>query len=379
MKYRRFGRLNWEASVLGFGAMRLPILGGDYSKIDDSKALKMLSFAFDNRVNYVDSGYTYHEGKSEPFLGKALRNRYRDKVKVATKMPCWLVHSREDMDKYLNEQLDRLRIDCLDFYLFHGLTGERWCKLSELNALDWAERKMDEGKITHLGFSFHDTYATFKHIIDSYDNWTMCQILYNYVDSAHEAGTKGLRYAASKNLAVVVMEPIAGGRLAMPTKDEIQAIWDKADDKRSPAAWALLWVWNQPEVTLALSGMSTIEQVKENVKTADIAKPGILSKRDLALYKRVVDEYKRLGYVNCSGCRYCQPCPNGVDIPTIISLYNEYYAKDRDKSVRARYKKQVPKKSRAKLCTRCGKCEELCPQQLPIRRIISTAAFTFQD
>jgi hypothetical protein len=359
--------------------MRLPILGGDYSKIDDSKALKMLSFAFDNRVNYVDSGYTYHEGKSEPFLGKALRNRYRDKVKVATKMPCWLVHSREDMDKYLNEQLDRLRIDCLDFYLFHGLTGERWCKLSELNALDWAERKMDEGKITHLGFSFHDTYATFKHIIDSYDNWTMCQILYNYVDSAHEAGTKGLRYAASKNLAVVVMEPIAGGRLAMPTKDEIQAIWDKADDKRSPAAWALLWVWNQPEVTLALSGMSTIEQVKENVKTADIAKPGILSKRDLALYKRVVDEYKRLGYVNCSGCRYCQPCPNGVDIPTIISLYNEYYAKDRDKSVRARYKKQVPKKSRAKLCTRCGKCEELCPQQLPIRRIISTAAFTFQD
>jgi predicted aldo/keto reductase-like oxidoreductase len=308
-----------------------------------------------------------------------MQNGVRDKVKVATKMPSWLVNSREDMDKYLNTQLDRLKIDCLDFYLFHGLTGERWRKLSKLNALGWAEKKIDEGKIDHLGFSFHDAYATFKQIIDSYDNWTMCQILYNYVDSTHEAGTKGLRYAASKNMAVVVMEPVAGGRLAMPLKDEIQAIWDKADVRRSPAAWALLWVWNHPEVTLALSGMSTIEQVKENVKTADIAKPGILSKHQLALFKRVVNEYQRLGYVNCSGCRYCQPCPNGVDIPTIISLYNEYYTKDRDETVKERYKKQVPQKSRAKLCTRCGKCEELCPQQLPIRRIIGASAFMFEQ
>jgi predicted aldo/keto reductase-like oxidoreductase len=248
-----------------------------------------------------------------------------------------------------------------------------------LDACGWAEKKMDQGKFDHLGFSFHDSLQTFQKILDSYGNWTLCQILYNYMDANYEAGKEGLEYAASKEMAVIVMEPIAGGRLAMPLSDEIQAIWDKAKTKRTPSSWALLWVWNHPEVTVVLSGMSALAQVKENLETASIAEPGILSKEELRLYKQVASKYRRLGFVKCSACRYCQPCPNGVDVPTIISFYNEYFMKNRAGSVKREYKEKVKPRSRAKMCKRCGKCEELCPQHLPIRRIISTSSFIFDQ
>jgi predicted aldo/keto reductase-like oxidoreductase len=379
MKYRRFGKLNWHASILGFGAMRLPVIGGDFRKIDETQSIEMLRHAIDNGVNYVDTAYTYHMGTSETVVGKALRGDYQEKVKVATKMPCWLINSQQDMDKYLDEQLARLGIDKLDFYLLHGLNNERWEKLSKLDACGWAEKKMDQGKFDHLGFSFHDSLQTFQKILDSYGNWTLCQILYNYMDANYEAGKEGLEYAASKEMAVIVMEPIAGGRLAMPLSDEIQAIWDKAKTKRTPSSWALLWVWNHPEVTVVLSGMSALAQVKENLETASIAEPGILSKEELRLYKQVASKYRRLGFVKCSACRYCQPCPNGVDVPTIISFYNEYFMKNRAESVKREYMEKVKPQSRAKMCKRCGKCEELCPQHLPIRRIISTSSFIFDQ
>jgi predicted aldo/keto reductase-like oxidoreductase len=379
MKYRSFGKLNWSASVLGFGAMRLPILGGDFGKIDEAKAIGMLRYAIDNGVNYIDTAYPYHMGNSETLVGKALRDNYREKVRLATKMPCWLINSQEDMDKYLSEQLAKLKVSKIDFYLLHGLTRERWEKLSKLDVLSWAERKIDEGTFEYLGFSFHDSFHVLKKILDSYDNWTLCQILYNYMDANYESGTRGLEYVASKKIAAIVMEPIAGGRLAMPSNAKIQAIWNKAKVMRTPAAWALLWVWNHPEVTLALSGMTTMTQVKENLETANIAEPGILSKEELRLYKKVASKYRQLGFVRCSACRYCQPCPNGVDVPTIISYYNEYFMKDRSEAVKEEYKRKVKPESRAKRCKKCGKCEELCPQHLPIRQIISASSFIFEQ
>ena len=221
MKYRRFGRLNWEVSALGFGVMRLPTLEGDEGKINEPNAIKMIRYALDNGVNYVDTAYPYHRGNSEILLGETLQEGYREKVKVATKMPTWLVKSQEDMDKFLDEQLHKLKLDYVDFYLLHGLEHKRWQLLKKLNVLEWGDRQIADGKINHLGFSFHDEYSVFKEIVDSYE-WTLCQIQYNYMDAKYQAGTKGLKYAASKGLAVVVMEPIAGGRLAINPPEEIQ-------------------------------------------------------------------------------------------------------------------------------------------------------------
>ncbi len=379
MKYRNFGKLDWKVSALGFGAMRLPIIGNDAAKINEPEAIRMIRYAIDHGVNYLDTAYVYHRGNSETLVGKALQDGYRKKVRIATKMPTWLVKSQEDMDKYLEEQLGRLGLNYVDFYLLHGLGGERWTKLSELRVLDWLTRKQDEGKIKYTGFSFHDEYPVFKKIIDSSDDWTLCQIQYNYVDAHYQAGTRGLKYAASKGLAVVVMEPIAGGRLGVRPPDQISALWDKAEKKRSPAEWALQWVWNQPEVSVALSGMSTIEQVIENVKSASRSGPGSLSKKELRLISRVEKQYKQYGYVGCTGCRYCQPCPQGVNVPTIISLYNEYFMKDKNDEIKKKYWEQITPESQAKRCARCGKCEELCPQKLPVRDVLNRAAWIFEQ
>jgi hypothetical protein len=379
MRYRRFGELDWQASILGFGAMRLPILDEDFGKINEPEAAKMVRYAIDHGVNYIDTAYPYHLGTSEAFLSMALQDGYRGKVRIATKMPTWLIHTQEDMDKCLEEQLSRLKTDKIDFYLLHGLNRERWQNLTRLDVFKWAERKMAEGKFDHLGFSFHDEYSVFKKMIDSYDNWTLCQVLYNYMDAKYQAGTRGIRYAASKGLAVVVMEPIAGGRLALKSHKAIEAIWNEADVKRTPAEWALLWTWNNPDVTVVLSGMSSISQVKENVNAARNAEPKVLSRKELSLFNRVAREYKKHGFIQCTGCRYCQPCPNGVDIPGIISLFNEFYMKNRDSSVKAEYRKQIMPSNSAKRCTRCGKCEELCPQHLPIKDTMNRAAFIFEQ
>jgi predicted aldo/keto reductase-like oxidoreductase len=359
--------------------MRLPVIDGDAAKIDVPESITMIRYAIDHGVNYFDTAYPYHRGKSEALLEKALRDGYRRKVKLATKMPTWLINSEKDMDKYLTEQLGRLQLDCVDFYLLHGLNKERWQKLNELGVLKWAERRMDEGEIGHFGFSFHDEYAVLKKIIDSYDGWTLCQIQYNYMDTDYQAGTKGLKYAASKGLAVVVMEPIAGGRLAVTPPKEIQAIWDNADVKRTPAEWALQWVWNQPEVSVVLSGMSNQQQVRENVESAGRSGPGTLTGKELTLINQVRQRYSELGFVGCTGCRYCMPCQEGVNVPEIISLYNEYFMKDHSDEIKSKYWEHITPESQAKRCARCGKCEELCPQHLPIREILSRAAMIFEE
>ena len=379
MKYRKFGKLDWKVSALGFGAMRLPILGNDAAKINEPEALRMMRYAVDNGVNYIDTAYVYHRGNSEVVVGKALQNGYRKKVKLATKMPTWLVKSQTDMDKYFEEQLKRLDTEYVDFYLLHGLDAERWTKLTDMKVQKWLAQKKEEGKIKHLAFSFHDEYPAFKKIIDDYEDWTLCQIHYNYVESHYQAGVRGLKYAASKGLAVVIMEPIAGGRLATTPPSAIQAIWNKAEKKKSPAEWALQWLWNQPEVSVVLSGMSTMEQVKENVHSASRSGPGSLTDNELRIINLVARKYSQFGYVGCTGCGYCQPCPEGVNVPTIISLYNEYFMKDRNDEIKKKYWEHVTPESQAKRCARCGKCEEVCPQKLPVRDVLSRAAMLFEQ
>lgn len=382
MKYRRFGKLDWKVSALGFGAMRLPIIGADRGNVDEDLAIRMMRYAIDHGVNYLDTAYPYHNGNSEKVVGKALQDGYRKKIKLATKMPMRLVNAQVDLDKIFNEQLSRLQTENIDFYLFHGLNMDSWVKMRDLNALQWAENKVEEGRIDYLGFSFHDEYEVFKNIIDGYEGWTFCQILYNYLDMEQQAGVRGLRYAASKGLAVVVMEPIAGGRLAVPPPTEIQAVWDEAKIKRTPADLALQWVWGHLEVSIALSGMSTMQQVIENVESANRSGPRTLTKKELDLITTVKEKYKEHGFIGCTDCGYCQPCPEGVEIPKILSLINEYYKKQGDQEAQQKIVKQyyetVPPEKGVKNCAKCGECEEKCPQQLPISKLLEETNFIFE-
>jgi len=363
MKYRRFGKLEWKASALGFGMMRLPTTSKEPADIDEPQAMRMVRYAIDHGVNYIDTAYPYHSEKSEPFVGRVLQDGYREKVRLATKLPCWLVKSAGDFDRYLNEQLTRLQTDHIDFYLLHALNKKTWPKMRDLGVLPWAEGAIADGRIGHLGFSFHDKYEVFQEIVDAYD-WTFCQIQHNYMDITNQAGTKGLRYAAAKGLAVVIMEPLLGGRLARPPKS-IQAIWDSAAQRRTPADWALQWLWNQPEVSLVLSGMSTMQHVKENLVSADASGIGTLSEEDLALIAQVRDKYNELCPIPCTKCGYCMPCSSGVDIPRVIEAFNNGVMHDDPEGARQEYT-WIPEGARADKCTQCHECEEVCPQQIPV-------------
>ncbi len=375
MNYRKFGKLDWEASALGFGAMRLPYLDGDISKIDEPSAIEIIRYAIDHGVNYVDTAYGYHSGNSERVVGKALRDGYRERVKLATKMPIWLVKEEGDFDRFLDEQLEKLQTDSIELYLLHALTGKRWPNMKKLGVTGWAERAKADGRIGHFGFSFHDDFAAFKEIVDGYDGWEFCQIQYNYMDTQSGTlcpGTEGLVYAASKGLAVVVMEPIQGGRLAVPPPQGIQAIWSEAPVKRTPAEWALQWVWNQPEVSVVLSGMKTMQHVVENIESAGRSGPGTLTPKELDLIERARQEYKQLGFVGCTGCGYCLPCPQGVAIPEIFAIFNEYYS-SQDETMIESYKERIQVEGRASFCAGCGRCEEMCPQRLPIAKLLEGA------
>jgi predicted aldo/keto reductase-like oxidoreductase len=363
MKYRRFGKLDWQVSALGFGAMRLPTVGEDRSKIDEVEAIKMLRYAIDHGVNYIDTAYPYHGGNSEIVVGKALMDGYREKVRIATKMPTWLVNSKADMDKYFGEQLKRLQNECIDFYLLHGLNRERWIKMLDLDVLGWAEKAIADGKIGHLGFSFHDEYEVFREIVDGYDGWVLSQIQYNFENEDLQAGTRGLEYAASKGLAVVVMEPLLGGYLVNPP-DEVQKIWDEA--KKNPVDMALQWLWNKPQVSVVLSGMSTIEQVRQNVESASSSGIGKLTNEDLNLIARVRDKYRKIRPIPCTKCGYCMPCPSGVNIPRNFELYNQGVAYNKMDLSRAIYNGSMEEGQRASACVACKSCEGKCPQKIAI-------------
>ena len=369
MKYRKFGKLDWQVSALGFGAMRLPILNEDYAKIDEAQAIPMIRYAVDHGVNYIDSAWGYHRGFSEVVVEKALWDGYREKVKVATKLPCPDVQTAADFDRLLNEQLGRLSSK-IDFYLLHGLNKMQWAKVRDLGVMKWAERQQADGRIGHLGFSFHDNFDAFKEIIDAYDNWTLAQIQYNFMDEQNQAGTKGLEYAHKKGLAVVVMEPIRGGRLARPP-EKVVKLWQSAPVQRTPAEWALRWVWNHPEVSTVLSGMGSMQQVAENVATAEHSQPHNLTADEVALVGRVKDAYFS-DAVACTGCRYCMPCPNDVDIPRVFNLYNDAVIYGDAARPRRDYGRMKPEQ-RADNCTKCEQCVGKCPQQLAIPELLEKA------
>ena len=361
MLYRRFGKLDWRASALGFGAMRLPVIDRNPANVDEPEAIRMIRHAIDYGVNYVDTAYPYHMGHSERVVGKALKDGYRERVRLATKMPVWLIKSAEDVDRYFDEQLARLQTDYVDFYLLHGLGAERWRAVQPLKVFEWAEKQLARGRIRYLGFSFHDSYETFRAIVDAYDGWTFCQIQYNYMDEQEQAGVRGLRYAADKGLAVIVMEPLRGGMLAATPPAPIQQLWDAASRPRTPANWGLQWVWNQPEVSLVLSGMSTMAQVEENLATAEASAPGCLDGEELALIARVRETYLALRPIPCTDCKYCQPCPNDVAVPEVFNIYNRAFMFNAPALARRHYQGFLAPEHRADRCLQCGECETQCP------------------
>ena len=372
MKYRKFGSLDWEVSALGFGAMRLPLVGKDSSRVDEPEAIKMIRHAVDRGVNYVDTAYPYHEKVGEIVVGRALLDGYRQKVKLATKLPSWLVEKPDDFDRFLAEQLDKLQTDHIDFYLLHALNSTHWPKLRDLKVLDWAEKAITDGRIHHLGFSFHDEFEVFKNIVDAYDNWALCQVQYNFMDIAYQAGTRGLQYAADKGLAVVVMEPLRGGQLTHKVPKSVSELWKSAAVRRTPADWALQWIWNQAQVSVVLSGMTTMQQVVENLDSAERSDAGMLSEEELSLVEKVREEYRRLTPVPCTQCRYCLPCPNGVEIVDILNYYSDAVIYDNSGAPGFLYR-NLPEEKQAHNCVECFECEEKCPQGIPISEYLKKA------
>jgi hypothetical protein len=365
MQYRTFGTLDWKPSALGFGAMRLPRIDDDPGQIDEPEATRLVRYAIDHGVNYVDTAYPYHRETSESFLGRALQDGYRERIKLATKMPCWKIEEPADFDRYLDEQRAKLQTDMIDFYLLHSLGEKHWPQVRDHGVLDWAERALADGRIGHLGFSFHDNYELFQEIVDATDLWTFCQIQYNYMDVDYQAGTKGLKYAAGKGLAVVIMEPLRGGRLTNSVPPSIQTIWDSAPVQRTPAEWALRWLWDQPEVSLVLSGMSAIEHVVENVAIAGRSTPGMMRPEEQDLIARVRQAYEDLCPIPCTDCKYCLPCPNNVNIPRVFEIYNELMAYGDENRAQMVYG-WLAEDERADLCTECGECLDKCPQMIEI-------------
>lgn len=364
MQYRKFGKLDWEVSVLGFGCMRLPTLG-THAEINEPKATRMLHYAIDQGVNYVDTAYPYHGGHSELVVGRALKaSNYRERVHLATKLPCWEVETAKDFDRLLNEQLSKLQTDYIDLYLLHALNRDQWHRMRDLNVLAWADKAIASGRIRYLGFSFHDDYDAFQEIVDATDQWTFCQIQYNYMDIENQAGTRGLKYAAGKGLAVVIMEPLLGGRLVNPPAPA-QSLWDAAPVRRSPAGWALQWLWNQAEVSVVLSGMTEMVHVEDNLASAAVSGVGTLTAVDLARVDEVRRVYHSLCPIPCTKCQYCMPCPNGVNIPRVFELFNGSMYGNPEPD-RMDYNNWLRKEERASECMACLQCESLCPQSIPI-------------
>ena len=367
MKYRNFGKSDFKPSALGFGCMRLPQLPGEDGGIDEPEATRMVRYAIDQGLNYVDTAWSYHAGQSEVVLGRILQDGYREKVALATKMPSWLIEKSEDFDHYFDLQLEKLQTDHIDFYLLHSLRQKSWDNYLKHNLFDWAEKQLADGRIRHLGFSFHDELPVFESILNAYDHWDFCQIQYNYMDVDYQAGQRGLKMAAERGLGVVIMEPLKGGRLAMEVPPEpVKRVFDRAKTPRKPAEWALQWLWNQPEVSLVLSGMSTMEQVEQNVASSSRSGVGSLTTEEVGIIEEARDAWEGLAPVACTHCDYCQPCPNGVLIPRIFEIYNNTVMYDLGERGKREYHNEIPEDGRADHCIECGNCEDSCPQHLTI-------------
>lgn len=371
MRQISFGNTGLKVSALGFGCMRFPVKDRDNSIIDEEQAMEMVHYAIENGINYFDTAYPYHGydfskgGASEPFLALALKNGYREKVYLATKLPSWLVETRQDMDRFLNEQLERLETSHIDFYLLHSLDRNSWKKLYELGVLDFLDRAIASGKILYAGFSYHDQTEFFKEIVDAYD-WTFCQIQYNYLDEDYQAGKEGLLYAAEKGLAVIAMEPLRGGTLVNGLPPAARELMKQAAPERTEAGWALNWLWKQAGLTMVLSGMSHLDHVKENLRLAGESGQQPWTDQDESVLKKVLGIIRGRKMVDCTACSYCMPCPEGVNIPQNFALFNDYHMLQ-DPGAKLRYQRLLSETAKASNCIQCGLCEPQCPQNIPIR------------
>ncbi len=367
MEKRKMEKLGIETSLLGFGCMRFPVL--ENGEINEPEAERMLDKAIAEGVNYIDTAYPYHEGKSEIVTGKILKKYDRDSFYLATKLPLWQINSLEDVDRIFGEQLTKLQTDHVDFYLMHAMNKERWDAMRKLGVVERLEQIKAEGRIKYLGFSFHDSYEAFEEIINARE-WDFCQIQLNYMDVEEQAGLKGYELAASKNVPVIVMEPVKGGSLAAFAED-IMEKFRAADAQASAASFALRWVGSLPGVKVILSGMSTMGQVEDNLKTFGCFKP--LSGEEQKMMKEVRDTLKSRVQNGCTACRYCMPCPAGVDIPGCFGVWNTYHMYQNYNMVKRRWEDELGEQKQAKNCVKCGKCEQACPQKLSIRKDLERA------
>ena len=374
MQYRTMPCSDEKLSVLGFGCMRLPTrFGGPTSAfIDKNKAVKQIRYAIDNGVNYLDTAWPYHMGHSESFLGEhVLTDGYREKVNIATKLPCFSINTKEAIEKTFNKQLDKLNTDVIDYYLLHSLAGGSWDKMLSLGVIEFMDRIRKEGKVRKMGFSFHGKKSDFIKIVDGY-NWDFAQVQFNILDESFQAGIEGIEYAHSKNLGIIVMEPLRGGALVGKMPSEIHSLYRATDVKRSPVDWALRWILNHPAVTMILSGMNNLEHVKENIRVTEDALPGSMTAQETEIIRSVRNTYNRLLQVRCTGCAYCLPCPVGIDIPAAFKNLNNYhmFSKIEAKIFHAAYlgiQTDDGKAHWTSSCINCGACEAKCPQSIPIR------------
>lgn len=375
MQYRTFDKTGQKVSLLGMGTMRLPVT--EDGQVDREAAISMIRHSIDEGINYVDTAYMYHDGESEKIVGQALKDGYREKVLLADKMPVWLAKDEEAMRSIFDEQFARLEVDVIDMYLVHNVTVPVWKRAQKFHLMDFLEEKRAEGKIRHIGFSFHDQLSLFKEVIDSYP-WDFCQIQLNYMDKEFQAGEEGLHYAAEKGIPVIIMEPLKGGKLTDTLPPSVKALWKQAEIQRTPAEWALRWVANHSEILTILSGMSAPEQLEENLRILSQAKPNSLTEKELSIIDQVSSEYNRLIQYSCTSCKYCMPCPKKIDIPTALRFYNEWFLYEGNPKIKADYPNWLVKDRQPGDCIACKACEDHCPQHLPISEIMKKTAEIFE-
>lgn len=367
MQYRSFGKTKEQVSALGFGCMRFPTKDGH---IWEEKAIAMVRGAIDSGVNYIDTAYFYHDGESEGLVGKALQDGYREKVMIATKSPPWLLNEPADFERVFEKQCSRLGVEYIDCYLLHALDRDGWeNKVLKFDLLSRIKRLKEQGKIRYIGFSFHDDYDTFKRIVDGFDAWDFCQIQMNYIDVNNQAEIRGMEYAAARDMGVIIMEPLLGGKLANPPEGVLEAL----SSERTAVEWALDFLWDRPEVSLLLSGMSDPQQVTDNLLYADRSAVHMLTDVQRAMFINAKRIYDTMARVSCTKCAYCMPCPLGVNIPGMFEAYNRSaISMDEAKDLFAALDGQT-----AELCVACGQCRDVCPQHIPISDVLIKAQSVF--